>query len=293
MANNPKAITALYLAVIFVFSLLGSCRTVEKVPEARLRPMNAVRLYKKAEDNSFDYYHFTIKKINISLDNGRSKTSFRASIQAVKGEAVLMSVTKLNILLAKVMLTPDSVVYVNYFDKSYYRGSYVPVSEMLKFDLDFNSIQAIISANIFSLFRNEKELRDFKTWNGNGLYVLQSETVRRLTRIEDKGKTQRVERILRRLDEEIPVIQTFYFDPSLFVIRKMEMEDKDSPRKAIIRFNDYEPVGGKYFPTTVEMLFQSDSSAIQVNSKLSGFSTDSGEFVPLRIPEKFERVFLN
>jgi len=293
MRNRTKPFLNVCLAVTLISGLLISCRTTEKIPEVKLRPLNAVRLYKKAEGNAFDYKQFSIKKINIQYDNGNSRTSFRASVQAFKDKAVLLSITKLNILIAKIMLTPDSVVYVNYLNKSFYNDGYGPIVEMLKFNLNFNSIQAIVSANIFSLFDSQKELRDYKTWTEGGLYVLQEETIRKLNRMEYKGKTQRMERILRRMDEEIPVIQTFYFDPSLFVIRKLDMKDKDSPRQAVINFNDYEPVGTKYFPSSVDMTFHSDSVSIELNSKLSGFSTDDGEFVPLKIPERYQRVYLN
>jgi hypothetical protein len=293
MTNHIKLTTALLPAVLLILCISFSCKTPEKIPELKLQPMSAVRLFKKAKDNTFDYRSFQIKRINIQYDNGKIRTTFRASVHAVKDQAVLLSVTKLNILLAKVMLTPDSVVYVNYFDKSFYRGDYEAFNSLLQYELNFNTIQAIVSANIFSLFDNEKELREFKTWNEQGLYVLQSETVRKLTRLEEKGKLQKAERFLKRKDEKITVIQTFYFDPKLFTIRKVEMKDKDSPREAILYFSDYESVGDKYYPASVDLIFRSDGTAIEVNSKISGFSTVDGEFVPLKIPEKYERVFLN
>jgi len=255
--------------------------------------MTAVRLYKKAEDNTFDYKRFNIKKINIQFENGNNGASFRASVSAVKDTAVQISITKLNILLAKVLLTPDSVIYVNYFDKNYYRGNYDPVSERLNFNLDFHTIQAIVSANIFSLFQDRKELRDYKTWTDKGMYVLQSETVRKLTRMEARGKTHRVERFLKRKDEEISVIQTFYFDPELYVIRLLEMKDKDSPRNLTLHFDNYEAVGTRYYPSSVSMILHSDSLNLEIHSRMTGFSAGEEEFIRLKVPEKYDRIFLN
>jgi hypothetical protein len=292
MTTFSRPVKTICFSAFLVFCLLTSCRTTEKVPEVRLRPMNAVRIYKKAESNTFNYDRFAIKKINIQFDNGRVRTSFRAAVQAVKDQAVVLTLTKLNMLLARVMLTPDSVVYVNYFEKTFYSGDYEPISELLHFELDFTTIQAVVSANIFALFENGKELREFRTWDEEGYYVLQSETVRKLTRLEDKGKTERAARIMSRMDEEIPVIQTFYFDPSYFLIRKLELKDIDTPQYALLQFGDYEPVADKYYPASVDMVFKSGSSNISVNAKMSGFSTGDGEFVPLKIPEKFNRIYL-
>ena len=121
-----------YLAVVLGFSVFISCRTAEKIPEARIKPLSSVRLYKNAEENSFDYQQFRINKINIQLINNENKTSFRASIHAVKDSSVLVSITKLNILLARVQLTPDSIKYVNYFEKVFYSGEYGPIQNLLK-----------------------------------------------------------------------------------------------------------------------------------------------------------------
>jgi hypothetical protein len=282
-----------HLAVVLVLSFLISCRTVEKIPVAKIKPIGSIRLYKNAEANSFDYQQFRINRINIQLNKNENRTSFRASIHALKDKSVLISITKLNILLARVMLTPDSVFYVNYFEKVYYRGDYEPIRNLLNFDINFNTIQAIVSADIFSLFDKKKDLREYKTWIEDGKYALQSETFWKLSRMEEKGKTQRVEKILKRIDEDISVVQTFYFDPVTFLVQDVVMEDKTSQRMAKLIFRDYEQVGVKYFPASVDMIYNSGEDDIQLFSKLSGFSTEDGEFVPLRIPEKFQRVYLN
>jgi hypothetical protein len=287
---KPTAIIFRVVWLILLFSY--SCKTPEKIPVVKLRPISAVKLYKKAEDNTFDYNQFNIRRVNIQYDNGKTRTSFRASVSATKDKAVQVSITKLNILLARVMLSPDSITYINYFEKNYYKGLYEPVCNLLNFDLDFNTIQAIVSANIFSLFENQKDLREYQTWTEDGLYVLQSETIRKLSRMEARGKTHKMERYLKRKNEEISVIQTFYFDPSLYLIRKLTMQDKDFPRNVNLQFNDYEPVGIKYFPASVGMFYHSDSVNLEVQAKMSGFSVDEGETAPIKIPENYDRIFL-
>lgn len=282
-----------YLIIVLISGFLISCRTAEKIPEVRIKPISSLRLYKNAEENTFDYQKFNIGRINIQFKKNENRTSFRASIRAVKDKSVLISITKLNILLAKVMVTPDSIVYVNYLEKNYYSGDYEPIRYILNFDLDFNTIQAIISADIFSLFDKKKDLREYKTWIANEKYVLQSETYWKISRMENRGKTQRAERILKRIEEDIPVVQTFIFNPVTFLAETVEMVDKVTQNRAKLVFADYEKVGVKYFPSSIDMSFQFGEDSMELYSRLSGFSSDSSEFVPLRIPEKFQRIYLN
>ncbi len=279
------------LSVAILLMTLVSCKTTEKVVVPKPRPMSSVRLYKKAEENTFDYQRFNIRRVNVQVEKGESRTSFRAGIQAVKDSVVLISVSKMNILLARVKLTPDSVSYVNYLNKTYYSGDYEPVSDLLNFTVDFRTVQAIISANIFLLFDSQKELREFKTWVENEFYVLQSEAVRKLNRMENKGKTQRMERFMRRMGEDIHVVQTFYFHPGRFTIQKVVMDDQLNHQQAVLLFGEYEEVGGKYFPSSVALNFDSEVNTLMINTKMSGFSTTAGEFIPLRIPAGYQRIF--
>lgn len=281
------------VVVMLVALHFQGCKAPEQIPEERIRPMGAVRLYKKALENAFDYHHFSIRRIQLQVDNGESRTTFRAGIQAVRDQAVLVSVTKLNLLVVRIMLTPDSVVFVNYFEKSGYAGGYEPFSRMLGIPLDFQTVQAIVSAHIFSLFDDARELRAYATRIEEGMYVLQPEEEDKLAKLEEKGKEERAGRILRRREEEVRVVQTFFFDPALFVIRKIRLEERETPRVAEMRFDDYQPTGGKYYPAAIDLKVSSPGVSLTVNARMGGFSTDESEFVPLRIPEKYERVSLN
>lgn len=286
-----RSTSTFLLSVTIVLIMLVSCKTTEKVVIPKPRPMSSLRLYKKAEDNTFDFQRFNIRRINVQVEKGESRASFRAGIQAVKDSVVLISVSKMNILLARVKLTPDSVSYVNYLNKTYYSGDYEPVSDLLNFTVNFRIVQAIISANIFLLFESQKELREFKTWVENGFYVLQSEAVRKLNRMENKGKTQRMERFMRRMGEDIHVIQTFYFHPGRFTIQKVVMDDQMNHQQAVLLFGEYEEVGGRYFPSSITLNIDSEVNKLMINTKMSGFSTSAGEFIPLRIPAGYQRIF--
>ncbi len=292
MVSNGNS-SSLRLLVLLVAGFLFSCKTTEKMPRELIRPMSAVRLYHKAEENSFDYNRFAVKRMTIQFDNGTTRTSFRAGLQAIRDTSVIFSMSKLNILFAKVLLTPDSVVYVNYFEKNYFAGNYGSFRKMTGLDLNFNMLQAIISANIFSLFEKPGDLRDYSTWVEEGMYVLQPDDQRKLTLLEEKGKEQRAGRIMKRAGDTDPVVRTYFFDPVLFVIRKITLEDKPANRRTELLFNDYEQVGAKYFPASVDLKSESSDGTIVVNTKMSGFSTDDGEFIPLKVPEKYQRVYLN
>ncbi|HNZ67765.1 MAG: DUF4292 domain-containing protein [Prolixibacteraceae bacterium] len=270
--DHHRNLNPLRLVVLFTLVFLFSCKTTEKVPAERLRPVSSQKIFRKAEENSFDYIRFNIKRINVQFDDGKNSGSLRAGIQAVRDSSVLISISKFNLLVARVLMTPDSVLYVNYFEKSYYSGTYAPLSRKMGLDLNFRTVQAILSADVFSLFEKPGEMQAYDTRIEEGMYVLYPEASEKAA---------------------MPVVYTYYFDPLLFVVRKIRMEDLVNSRMAEMVFSDYEQVGVKYYPAAMELNVTSERNRMSVIARMSGFSTEDGEFVTLKIPEKYQRVSLN
>ena len=70
---------------------------------------------------------------------------------AEKDKQIIVMLSKLNIPVGRLWLTPDSVKFINYLEKNYFLDDYSYLSSMLDMDLDFETIHAIVSNNIFSL----------------------------------------------------------------------------------------------------------------------------------------------
>ncbi len=278
------------LALLFIFA--WSCKTTERIPEAKLKPMSPARILKNVSESAFDYAYFSVRRVNVVVDNGESKTSFRAGLLAIKDREIQISVTKFNIPLGRISLTPDSILFVNYIERNYISDDYKALSNLFDFDLDFRSVQAILSGNIFSFFDDEDDARDYRSYIDLGMYMLQSEKIRKLRKVDQKGKVQKMERIMRRIDEDALVVNTFYFEPELFVLKKMVLDDKNNNRKAQLLFNDYNKVGKKYYPGSIDVSFDSEEGRFGVEARMSGFSTERGELTPVRIPERYQRLYL-
>lgn len=282
---------SLFIAALSV--VLFSCKTTREIPETRLRAMSVSRLLKNVEESAFDYTHFNVRRINIQMDDGVSKNSFRAGLQAVKDQQIQISLIKFNIPLGRIALTTDSVFFVNYLERSFIADDYSALSNLLNFDIDFQIVQAIITGNIFSFFDDEEELEDYQASTDRGMYVIQSEKFRKLRKIEEKGKTQKLERMLKRADEDALIVHTFFFDPEWFVLKQMILEDKTNLRQVDLRFDDYSKVGQKHYPESITVSFQSEEGNYGVDARMSGFSTDRSELSPLKIPDKYQRLYLH
>lgn len=278
------------LVWILILIVAASCRGPRELAVGEAKPMSTNKLLKRIEQNAFDYEYLTIRKINCQFSSSQSKSSFRIRLKAKRDEKILVSISKINIPVGRVLLTPDSVIYVNYIDHNYFYDDYSFISDFLNMDVDFKTIQSIISNNAFS-YRNDPR-DDYKTFDSyveNGQYVLQSEKNRKIYKLDD-SKPQKIERRLRRLDDEALILQRMFFEPRNFSLTRLDIQDKTNNRNILMNFNDFTKVEGKEYPGEIDMEFLSNVEQIEMKIRMSGFSTDEISSFSVKIPEKYEEI---
>lgn len=282
---------SLYLAGMFLLAF-SSCKTAETLTETKLKPISTNRLVRQVEVNAFDYNSFDIKRISCTYETLDVKTSFRANLESVKDQYIMVSLSKLNLPVARLLLTPDSVKMINYFEKSYLVRDYGYLRNFFNADVDFKLIQSILANHIFS-YRNEQgeqDFREFVTYADSGMYVMQSLTNRKLEKIERKSKEEKAERYLRKLDEEALIIQSLYIDPVNFKIRRIVLDDRGEKKHLSVRFSDFQPVDRKLYPGDIQIVFKGPDDFLNIKVKLSKFSTQTGQReVNFKIPERYKK----
>lgn len=273
----------------------SSCKTSREITTTHIKPIGTAKLLKNIEENRLVYESLSISRINCQFSGNQSKTSFRISLKAIKDEKILGSITKLNIPVGRVLLTPDSVIYVNYIERNYFVDDYTFLSNFLNIDLDFATIQAIISNSAFS-YRNDEKDKDFRTFSTSvesGMYVLQSEKERKVYKMDEKEKTGKIERRLKRLDDNALILQKMSFNPTNFALVKLLIEDKTNNRKMEMIFDEFVRVLDKDYPGAIDMSFNSQSDNIVLKMRMNGFSTEKLDSLNLVIPEKYQQIKVN
>ena len=286
---------------IFIFLLvttaigLSSCRTTRNLTSEKVRPISTGRLLKQVEQNAFDYDYLTIRRINCRFSGSETNANFRVRLKAVKDDKILVSISKINIPVGRVLLTPDSVKYVNYIERNYFVDDYTFLSSFLNIDLDFASIQSILSNNAFS-YRNDQRNKDFRTFETtveDGLYLLQSEKERKMAKMREEDNELKIERRMKRFDDEALIFQKMYFNPRNFALTMLIIDDITNNRTVRMNFDDFEEVKKHEYPGTIEMSMVSPQETISLNVRMNGFSTEKIDDINLNIPDKYEQIKVN
>ena len=271
---------------------ITSCKAPKNLTVEKLRPISANRLIRNIENNAFDYKGLNIKKISCQYENQGNKTSFKANLSSAKDEYILLTLSKINVPVGRLLLTPDSLKMINYLEKNYILQDYNYLEKFLSSDIDFYTVQSILTSDVFSYNADTEgdDFKEFVSYTNSGLHVLQSVKNRKLDKITRIGNEDKFDRYMKKMDEEAFVVQYLYIDPETYKVRKIVLDDITNERKVQVEFSDYELLEKQLFPGNINIHFSSQESDLKMKINLSKFSTEYEPDYNFKIPEKYELV---
>ena len=249
--------------VIFIGYLLLfiSCKTAEVVG---LRYSSPEDLIEHINSNSLSYKSIEIKKIACHVETSDKKSSFRASLKSKRGEYIFLLINKLTVPVAKIMLTPDSIILINHIDKYWMTGSYDYFSDLFDVGIKFEALQSIIYED-FLFHQNKKGKNDFDNFvsldSTSGCFILK--------------------------DFYNEFVRYSYLNPENNKVQKIVLSNNENKEIATIDFANYLSVGNQRYPGEINFDHKGDIF-LRVNLKLSGIEINKRINVTFSIPEKYE-----
>jgi hypothetical protein len=211
----------------------------------------------------------------------------------VKDKYILVSLSKINLPVARLLLTADSVKMINYFEKTYSVNDYSSLNKFFNINVDFDVIQSILTNDVFSYHDGprDQDFKEFVTYADSGMYVMQSLKNRKLEKIERKRKEDKIERYMKKLDEENMIIQSLYIDPVHYKIHRIVLDDRAENRILNINFSEFQSIDDFLYPGDIHIRFKGPGDFVSLKIKLSKFSTQLTEQdFSFKIPERYKRV---
>lgn len=151
----------LYLLLIFI-CLLSACKNKQQtgnqqaIADTIVVQQATTPITVAANIKNFDYqWYSTRMNISVSYINPKKNLiAINAFIVNKKDSIIFINISKFAIEGARIVLTPDSVKYVNHLDQQYYWGSYAWLSKKMGFEINFQTIQALLIAQDIPNFEN-------------------------------------------------------------------------------------------------------------------------------------------
>ena len=115
-----------YFFLFFVVFCVTSCKVAEKVSVHREVPhITEAKLLKNIHENELQFNSLYAKKLDVSIDRNGKTDHVKAALKIERDSFIWMSLTApLGIEIARILLTPDSIKFIDSYNKKYFFTDY-------------------------------------------------------------------------------------------------------------------------------------------------------------------------
>jgi hypothetical protein len=276
--------STLLICLISVF-FLSSCRTLRPIkppvtpPETvnkRLDFKTPKALINYLKVNEFKYDWLT-SKFSADVVTEDNKQSFTVSVRAKKDSAMWLSVSVLGIEGARMLITQDSVRFMDKLNNKYFVGDYQYLSKLLSIDVDFETMQSVLIGNSMEFYDEDEKLKSGK----DSTYYLLSTIKKRKLKKALKENTENV------ANKELA--QRIWLHPLTFKVYQIVINDFPNDRTFTANYSDFQVVDSSYFPFKANFVIQAQKK-INLDIDYSKVVHDKPQTMPFNIPAKYERI---
>lgn len=262
----------------------SSCKLRKKTTETP-RPAGACNLKNKAKDtllqllkkNEFRYEWMSAKISATVIKPDSTEESFSVSMRARSDSAIWLSISKLGIEGARVLVTKDSVKFMSHLpEKRSFKGDYAYINKLLDAELDFEMLQAVLLGNSVAFYEDERyrTLIDHSSCH----YLLSTIRKRKLKKVIEGN---------RQLREPV---QSIWLNPGNGKITRILFQDYEPLRTFDAHFSEFARVDSAQLqPMRIvcEITAQKKTVIILEYSKVT---LDKALTFPFNIPSSYEPI---
>lgn len=275
------------LIALAIFLSAASCRQKKELAKqqtpvdttaekCRMDFKSGKALSNRMYQSELDYTYATAK-FNCELTIDGEEHSFNVSVRTRKDSVIWMSISKLGIDAARVLITKDTVKFtLGLTEKKYFVGDFSYINDMLKADLDFEMLQALLFGNSAEFHDEDEKLRPARDKN-NCQYFLS--TIRK----------KRAKRIISGEKPPSESFQAIWLDPSTFKIVMMEFDDVETKRKFTACYEDFKLVDNRLAPFKLLYTVTAEKN-MKADIKYARINISEPVRFPFNIPSSYERI---
>jgi hypothetical protein len=264
------------LLLFFLLSVfLVSCKSTRSIIKEPIKEYGADYIFEKLKENELKFNWFSAK-FNLDLIIDNKKNSLSGQIRLQRDSVIWVSLSPaLGIEMARLIITTDSVKFINRINKTYFVGDEHIVNDFLDSNVDFDVLQSILLGNDLTYYEDGK----FRATYDSKEYHLVT-----------AGRQKLKKYVKTQADEERIFIQNILLSPETFKITQMKIKElKKENKKLDATYSDFNYIDSQLFPHKIFYDLMADKN-IQVDLKYSKIVINKPQLFPFKISSKYTRI---
>lgn len=268
-----KKAKALYFLMIIV--AFTSCKSYKSFISTDIKKIEKDQLIDNViKSNESEYYSI---KYSAKYNDGKKKQNINGLLRIKTDSIIWLSLgPSIGVELFRVIITNDSLKFINKTNNTYYTGSVDYLSKLIKVDVNYNMLESVLLAKLFAYNSND-DLNDYyKSSSIDSNYYVLSNTIKGLMSYFSS--------------REINNTQMVFVHPIDFTIYKGVIQDKELKRDLKILYSEYQNINSKLYPYKIQFDYEDLNTNVSLNIKYQKFTVRETLKFPFRISKKYIRL---
>jgi len=259
--------------IIFLILFSTSCKVNRSALKKPLKEHGFDYLYTKMTENQVNFKTLNTK-LDITYLEEDSKTGLKGQMRMVNDSLIWVSFSPaLGIEAARVLLTKDSVKFINRLNKSYFTGKYTLLDSLLNTTIEYSILQSMLLGNDLTQY----DVNKFKASIDGGFYRITIKERRKIRKYIKSGEI-----------ESKVLVQNIWLYPDNFRIRRIELRELgDDTKKLNVYYDEYLEMDGQLFPKTMKIEISANKN-ITMDINFSKIRLNIDQNYPFNIPSKYD-----
>jgi len=287
-----RKLNIIIFAIVIAVSACG--KKAEIVKPNKLQGKSPKYLINKlsSHEQKFDYL---IAKFTARTNIDNKKLNFKGSIRIKSDSIIWLSFTKLGgVELVRMILTQDSIKFINKWDKEYYTGRLKDLKDFGGINVEFKVLEELLTGKPFDFDPDGK----YKSSNDAYYYLLSLKAkskVRKATQMSGEDslltfemQNKKYDKAISKVPEEDLYLKNYYLLPESFLLAKQSVNLIAQQQAIEIAYDNYEIIDDSYafaFNQTIRIASKDKSSRLDI--KYTTIKLNQQIEFPFKISEKY------
>ena len=256
----------LFRFILVAMLVFASCKTSNVVigKSIATKRMSARKVSKKHIATSFNKKTIDAK-LKVAYKTDKDKYNLNVKLRIDKDKVIWINVVyKRVILVARAKITPTSVSYYEKIKKTYFKGDFDLIENMLGTEVNFKQLQnMLLGQTIF-------DLKDQK-------YI---------------SEVDNESHLLLPMQQKALFDILFWINPVHFKLDKQSLKNLNKNQELNVAYKSYTTIDGEVFPKRIEIRAKEKEKFTNIDIDYKSIVFDKSISTPFRIPKGYKQVVL-
>jgi len=210
-------------------------------------------------------------RLNVKAELQGQVNNFNANLRMRPDSAIWISISPaLGIEVARVLITRDSLKFLNRLSSTFFEGNYAYLNDLLQIEVNFDMIQSIFLGNAYLHYSVE----NYVSARDSEGFILSTLKKRRIRRDNE-------------LDVPQILTQEIWFSPVYQKVVRMELQDYRPSRKFSVNYLSFTQEENLLLPEKLSVQAQAEKQ-VKIDMEYSKLSVSKSLNLPFSIPKGYE-----